>query len=64
MDDEFFMPLEVKIGTCDSMARDTMVTTDASSRQDVTSDSTWDAPPDSEEGILMASIDSILVGTE
>ncbi|KAK2141006.1 hypothetical protein LSH36_1185g00056 [Paralvinella palmiformis] len=46
--EDFVMPLEVKIGTCDSMTRETTLTTN-SIREDMTSDSAiWDAAPDSE----------------
>ncbi|KAK2163126.1 hypothetical protein LSH36_85g05041 [Paralvinella palmiformis] len=49
MDEDFVMPLEIKVGTCDSASRD-VTTVENSLREDVTPDSAiWDAPPDSEE---------------
>ncbi len=55
MQDDFVMPLEVKIGTCDSMTRDTSMGTIAGSAQAVTSENDpWDMPPESEEGIFLS----------
>ena len=51
MDEDFIMPLEIKIGTCDSTSRVSGTEEEILIREEVTPEGVvWDSPPDSEEG--------------